>query len=136
LVTPGGGPAATTTTVASSANPVTSGQSVTLTATVSGNAPTGTVQFQDGGVDLGAPVALAGGIAALTTSSLGVGSHGISALYGGDANNAASASTVLTLVVNPVLVPASAQPIPTLSEAMLALLAGLLAVVAFRRRRA
>jgi hypothetical protein len=135
-VTPGGGPAATTTTLASSANPASSGQSVTFTATVAGNSPTGSVQFRDGATNLGGPVALAGGVATLTTSSLSAGSHSISAVYGGDPNNAASTSSILVEVVNGLPVPTSAQAIPTLSEAMLVLLAGLLAAAtAFAQRR-
>src|SRR5207253_9585813 len=40
--------------------------------------------------------------ATLTTSSLAVGSHSITASYGGDANFNGSTSAVLTQVVNPV----------------------------------
>jgi len=43
---------------------------------------------------------LSGGSASLTTSSLSVGSHPITAQYGGDANDNGSASAVLTEVVN------------------------------------
>src|SRR5438045_143310 len=42
----------TTTTVGSSLNPSTFGQSVTFTATVAGASPTGTVTFQDGGTNI------------------------------------------------------------------------------------
>ncbi|HJZ63689.1 MAG TPA: protease pro-enzyme activation domain-containing protein [Candidatus Acidoferrum sp.] len=53
--------AATTTAVAGSPSTITSGASVTLTATVSSNSnsaqgPTGTIQFQNGGVNIGSPV--------------------------------------------------------------------------------
>ena len=136
VVTPGGGPGASATTVVSSANPVTSGQSVTFTATVTGNSPTGSVQFEDGGTNLGAPVALSGGKASLTTSSLAVGSHAITAVYGGDANNAGSASSTLTEIVNTGQVAVPTQPIPTLSEAMLGLLAGLVVAAGLLGRRA
>ena len=49
--------AASTTAVSSSVNPSDFGQSVTFTATVTSGAgtPTGTVQFKDNGVNLGAP---------------------------------------------------------------------------------
>ncbi|WP_424630519.1 Ig-like domain repeat protein [Bradyrhizobium sp. SYSU BS000235] len=93
--------AATTTTVGSSPNPSTLGQSVTLTATVTGgNSPTGTVQFKDNGSNLGAAVNLAGGVATLATSALTSGSHSITAVYSGDTNNATSTSSALTQNVN------------------------------------
>src|SRR6202034_3238440 len=65
----------TTTAVNSSSNPSSFGQSVTFTATVTpqvpGN-PTGTVTFTDGATQLG-QVTLADGVAAYTTSALGIG---------------------------------------------------------------
>jgi CSLREA domain-containing protein len=96
-----GGTSPTTTAVISSLNPSTFGQSVTFTATVSGGSnPTGTVQFEDGSANLGAAVALSGSTATLTTSALTVGTHPITAVYSGDANNTASTSPVLNQVVN------------------------------------
>ena len=88
-----------TTTTGSSANPSTFGQQVVLTATVSPNAATGTVQFLDGGTLLGAAT-LSGGSAVLPTSSLGAGSHSITVVYGGDAVYAGSTSAVLAEIVN------------------------------------
>ena len=86
---------ATATVVSSSANPSTFGHPATLTATVtttpSGDTPTGSVLFEDGGTILGART-LGGGMATLTTSTLAVGSHGITAVYVGDANDAGSTS--------------------------------------------
>lgn len=79
----------TTTTVTSSANPSVFGQPVTFTATVSSAAgvPTGNVQFFDGATPIGGAVALNGsGIAQVTTSSLSVGNHTISASYAGATN--------------------------------------------------
>ena len=84
----------------SSLNPSLVGQAVTFTATVTGNTPTGTVQFKDGATNLGAPVALTGGSAALTTSALSIGTHPITATYSGDANNAGVTSSILNQVVN------------------------------------
>ena len=74
------------TTVTSSLNPSTPGQAVTFTATVTsgGGAPNGTVTFKDGGTAIGSAT-LAGGMAALTISSLTPGSHSITAVYGGSA---------------------------------------------------
>ena len=81
-------PAATTTAVISSANPSVFGQPVTFTATVSTaglGTPSGNVQFFDGANPIGGPVALnLSGQAQLTTSSLSVGSHTITAAYAGD----------------------------------------------------
>jgi hypothetical protein len=89
----------TTTTVNSTPNPSTSGQSVTLTATLSPSAATGTVEFFDGSTSLGtAP--LSGGTASLLTSALSVGSHSISATYSGDSSYATSTSVAITQVVN------------------------------------
>ncbi|WP_342728508.1 Ig-like domain repeat protein [Bradyrhizobium sp. B097] len=92
--------AATSTSLVSSLNPSTPGQSVTFTATVTGTSPTGTVQFKDGAANLGAAVTLAGGVATFTTSSLASGSHTITAVYGGDVNNTTSTSAELTQTVN------------------------------------
>ena len=88
----------TTTSVASSLNPSAFGQSVTFTATVSGNSPTGTVTFLDNGSTIGTGT-VSGGQATFTTSSLAIGSHPITASYPGDANNFGSSSSTLTQVV-------------------------------------
>ena len=85
----------TATVVVSSANPSVFGQSVTFTATVpditnGAGFPTGSVSFS---IDAGAPTTVPlqnnGGpvlTAKLTTSSLSVGNHSISATYNGDPN--------------------------------------------------
>ena len=75
----------TTTSVSSSANPSVWGQSVSFTATVSPTTATGTVQFKIDGVDFGSPVTLVNGTATSgSTSSLSVGSHPVTVIYGGD----------------------------------------------------
>src|SRR5262249_48167939 len=81
------------------------GQTVTLTATVSPVTPapealTGTVTFKDGGTTLGV-VTLANGAASLTTSTLAVGTHSLTAVYSGSPDYAASTSAVATETVNP-----------------------------------
>src|SRR5205807_1093541 len=87
-------------------NPSAIGQSVTFTATVSPTSATGAVQFLDGSTALGsAPIS--GGIAVLPLATLSAGAHSITAAYSGDANNAASASCVLTQTANQ---PASPAP--------------------------
>ncbi len=90
----------TTTTLTTSANPSTFGNSVTFTATVSYLArlgtPTGTVTFRDitKAKTLGSSP-LVSGVATFATSTLSVGNHKITATYGGDASSHDSASTVL-----------------------------------------
>jgi len=85
-------------------NPAGFNQPVTYTASVAvlapgAGAPTGVVQFFDGGTLVGtAP--LAGGYASLTTNGLAAGSHAISATYSGDASFAASSATA-ALTVQP-----------------------------------
>jgi len=100
--------AATTTALAVSSNPANFGQTVTLTATVTVGAPgtgtpTGTVNFLDGttSTSLGTAVLNSAGSATISTSSLGTGSHSVSASYSGDANftRSASAATNLSVVL-------------------------------------
>ena len=91
--------AASSVALTSSANPSAFGQSVIFTATVSPASATGTVQFLDGTTSLGS-AALAGGSAALTMSTLAVGAHSITAVYGGDANDVARTSAILAQTVN------------------------------------
>ena len=92
--------APTTTTLTSSANPSTFGQSVTLTAAVLPTTATGSITFEDGSTGLGSGT-LSGGTATLTVPALSIGSHSLTAVYGGDASDAASKSTVLAQTVLP-----------------------------------
>jgi uncharacterized protein (TIGR03437 family) len=90
-----GGMPPSTTTLTSSPNPSTFGQSVTLTATVSPTAATGTVTFYDGAPSLATLLgtgALSGGTATLALSTLAVGTHLLTACYSGDANYGPSCS--------------------------------------------
>jgi hypothetical protein len=93
--------AASSVALASSANPSTVGQSITLTATVTPGTAAGTVQFLDGATALGT-AAITGSSATLALSTLPVGTHSLTAVYSGDANNAASTSAVLTQTINKV----------------------------------
>jgi len=88
LLTPGQavGQGATTTSLASSANPSVLGASVTFTATVAPSDATGTIQFYVDGATLGGPVNLSSGEATASTASLAVGTHEITATYSGDTN--------------------------------------------------
>ena len=92
--------ATTTTSLTSSANPSTSGQSVTFTATVKPEftgTPTGTVTFKDGSTTLGA-VTLSAGVAKYSTATLTAGAHSISAVYGGSTAFATSTATLTQTV--------------------------------------
>ena len=91
--------AASTTTLTSSPNPSTIGQSVTFTATVNSITATGSIKFT---FNTGATVSttLSGGIATYITNTLPVGSRVITATYGGDSNYAGSNSNTVTQVVN------------------------------------
>ncbi len=99
-------PAATTTTVSSSADPSESGAAVTFTAAATVDAPgagtvTGSVQFQDGGVDIAAPVSVDGsGHAAITTATLGVGTHTIGAVFTSDSPNFTGSDGTVTQTVD------------------------------------
>ncbi len=89
----------TTLTVTTSATTIIPGQSVTLTATVSGNAPTGKVQFLVNGVPFGDPVDLINGVATLTTDHLPPGPLVITARYLGNPNNAPNTGPPITVTV-------------------------------------
>jgi hypothetical protein len=93
--------AGTTSTLISSPNPSSPGQVITFTAGVTSNTtgkPTGTVTLLDGTTVIGTS-ALTGGVATFSISTLSVGSHSITASYGGDSNFIASTSAVLSQVV-------------------------------------
>lgn len=84
----------------SSLNPSMYGQSVTFTATVSGQTPTGSVTFTSGALTLCAAVALSGNTVTCATTALPVGSDSIIAAYSGDARNNTSQSSAFTQTVN------------------------------------
>jgi hypothetical protein len=90
--------AAPTVTLISSANPSTTNQPVTFTASVPISA-TGTVTYLDGTTVLGTGT-IVNGVATLTTGLLAAGSHTVTASYSGDANNSAATSAPLTQTVN------------------------------------
>ena len=92
----------TATALASAPNPSSALQSVTLTATVTstGGTPTGTVTFLDGATSLGTGALNGSGVATLSTSALTVGTHSVTAAYGGAATYATSTSTAGSQVVN------------------------------------
>ena len=101
--------ATSTTSLSSSPNPSTFGQSVAFVASVQsqfgvpigGGKATGQVTFMDGGQKVLGTSNLLNGVAELDLTVLGTGSHSISAIYAGDANNNSSVSPSVVQVVNP-----------------------------------
>jgi hypothetical protein len=92
---------ATTTSLASSATTVNTGQQFTLTATVAPAAATGTVEFFAGTTSLGTAPVVSGGTAALTTASLSAaGANSITAVYSGDSAYSGSTSTAVVVTAN------------------------------------
>jgi probable HAF family extracellular repeat protein len=99
---------ATTTMVASSANPSVYGNPLTYTATVSAavsgtGTPTGTVTYiLDGSTTLGTGTLNGAGVATYTTtaSQLSAGTHTITATYEADSNFSTSTSAAITQTVN------------------------------------
>jgi len=63
--------------------------------------PTGTVTFKDGSSTLGTGTLDSSGQAMFTTSTLTVGSHSITASYGGDTTFKEGTSPKFTQTVNP-----------------------------------
>ncbi len=101
---------------------VASGTTVQVTAAISpstvGNyTPTGTMTFKDGSTVIGTGT-VGSGQAVFSTNTLSVGSHTISASYGGDTNFLTSNSSSLTLSVTavvkttPVITWAAPAPVP------------------------
>jgi hypothetical protein len=92
-------PRASSTAIASNANPSVLGTAVTFTATISsaGPSPSGTVQFYDGASAIGPAVPLSPAAAAsYTTTVLALGTHSISAHYSGDNDTQTSQSPALS----------------------------------------
>ena len=95
----------TTTAVSSSSSTIASGQSITLTATISGGLsglaqPSGFVQFLSNGTNIG-QVYSTSGQAQMTTTALPAGTDQITAMYGGDTNYTGSSSAAITVTVTP-----------------------------------
>lgn len=97
---------ASMTTVSASASTIAPSQSITLTAKVADAAtgnptPTGMVQFQLNGENVGNPVTIAAGQATLTTPIDGnVGSNNLTAFYEGDTNYAESTSASIPVTIS------------------------------------
>ena len=82
------------------------GAPVTLTATVTGTAPTGSVTFRDGGTPIAGcvdrPLTPNGNSATAncTTSTLAAGARSLSAVYGGDNTNPSRTSVAVAATIN------------------------------------
>ena len=88
-------------TVSLVANPgsVTFGGATTLTATVVPATATGTVTFVDSVSGTVGTGTLSGGVASISLSTLAVGTHSVTAVYGGDTNDAAATSVAIPVSV-------------------------------------
>jgi hypothetical protein len=108
---------ATTTTLTASATTAVSGTTLTFTATVApapnttvpaGTVPTGTITFSDSGTSLGTGTLDATGKATLSISSLALGSHSITAAYGGATtptafSNSTSSAVSVSITSPPII---------------------------------
>jgi len=93
------------------ANPVLDGAQVAFAATLTGGGaePTGIVTFFDGTTALGTGT-LSKGIATYVTSALSIGSHSITAYYGGDGNYTSVTSEASVVQISQVII---AVPAPS-----------------------
>jgi hypothetical protein len=84
------------------ANPSPYAEAVTFTATATGSSvtPTGVMTFHDGSTILGNANLDGSGVASFSTSTLGAGSHTITAEYGGDGVYAAGAMGTVTQIID------------------------------------
>jgi large repetitive protein len=105
----------TSLSLSSGTNPSPTGQALTFKAAVTPSSATGTITFYDGVTQL-AVVSLSGGTANYPASTLSTGAHALKAVYSGDANDAASTSTILTqTVTGSATITLSAAPNPSVS---------------------
>ncbi len=94
----------TSTTLTTTPSTAAVGQSVTLTSTVTGYTPTGTVTFKDGTTTLGTGTLTPTGTGTTATATFNatfstVASHSITVVYAGDANDKTSTSTAKAVTV-------------------------------------
>ena len=106
------GATGTATVLSVSANPAVFATAVTLTATITGNAPTGTVNFMVAGVSIPGCSAqpVTSGQATCVISSLALGNNSLAALYSGDGMNGPGTSLLLVLEITaPATLPDTGQ---------------------------
>jgi len=93
--------ASSTTSLISSVDPITQGNALTLTATVTSDSPNagGQIRFLDGITLLGTTALGTNGTASLSPAGLALGMHALTAVYSGDTNHAGSTSAPTTELV-------------------------------------
>ena len=106
-----------TLTLSGPSSPVDAGNTASFSAALAspGVAPTGTLLLLDGGTDIATAAVSAAGSFPFSTSTLGIGTHTLTASYSGDANNSSVVSASVTVVVqqatSTTLLNASANPL-------------------------
>ncbi len=90
----------------------TPGAAITLTASVFGTNPTGSVSFAANGNALGTE-AVVNGTATLATSFANAGSYTVTATYEGDSNNTASTSSPVGITITPATTATTLQATPS-----------------------
>ena len=105
-------PLTSTTGLQASPATATPGAAVTLTASVFGTNPTGSVSFSANGNDLGTE-AVVNGTATIQTSFANTGSYTATASYEGDSNNTASTSSAVGITITPATSATTLQATPS-----------------------
>jgi hypothetical protein len=101
-----------TTALETSLATATPGAAITLTASVFGTNPTGSVSFAANGNALGTE-AVVNGTATLATSFANTGSYSVTATYTGDSNNTASTSSAVGITITPATSATTLQATPS-----------------------
>jgi Bacterial Ig-like domain (group 3)/FG-GAP-like repeat len=105
-------PLTSTTALQTSLATGTPGAAITLTASVFGTNPTGSVSFSANGNALGTE-AVVDGTATLATSFANAGSYSVTATYAGDSNNTASTSSPVGITITPATSATTLQATPS-----------------------
>jgi hypothetical protein len=104
-----------TTTLQASPATATPGAAITLTASVFGTNPTGSISFAADGNSLSTEP-LVNGTATLQTSFANTGSYTVTATYQGDSNNTASTSAAAAVTITPATSATTLQASPTAGD--------------------
>jgi hypothetical protein len=106
-------PLTSSTTLQTSLATATPGAAITLTASVFGTNPTGSVSFIANGNTLGTEAVVNNGTAVLSTSFANTGSYSVTATYTGDSNNTASTSPAVGITITPASTTTTLQATPS-----------------------